>query len=453
MEDKKNKIAIAYCVHHKPWLVMSTLITTLSQNYKEFDIYFLHQVGHGDKYYGTVHKEYFDEYYDLVEKYGINQQLDSYDPETRDACSISRRNVYHVEFENDHALDSGAWYKFIKRGLWKDYEYVLFMGEGALLTGSSVLGDTIEFVTKNNVDFVTGAQEKRKISKDKFLNKFVENDENDEMGKFHDRMIKKTFEHFYRDKKFIKIMKKWGVGFDTEQQHHVPDIWNRNGSWLKIVSRFYPNNNGRRSVFKNMVNKIIVFINNIFSLKFLCYHFLLFLSKKHFILKNYRCKSISNEQEGIFVNNHWENISNLGLTHLNQQNNVKFHSSEDPAWFGATCNFFVSNKFLVEFSDKLESNNIYQVLDLPYSATALEVIWGDIPLWLGFEKFFFDGIHRVRKNFINNRREDDPDGMVRYINKYFQGELLVKNQNNKIKIVSISKEKEYVLSELNNLYR
>jgi hypothetical protein len=453
MKESKNRLAIVHCVHHKPWLIMSTLITTLSQNYKEFDIYFLHQVGHGDKFYGEVYKEYFDEYYGLVEKYGINQQLDSFDSETKDACSINRRNVYHIEFENDHALDSGAWYKFIKKKLWKGYDHVLFMGEGALLTGSSVLGDTMEFVKKNNIDFITGAQEKRKISKDKFLNKFVETGNEDEMGKFHDKMIQKTFEHFCRDQEFVETMKKWTVDFDTVQQHHVPDVWGKNGNWLKRVSIFYPNGSGRKSIIKNIVNKIIVFINNTLALKKICYYFLLLYSRYLFKSKKSGLTSVGQKKEGIFVNNHWVDYSDLNLTNYNRCNNVKFHSSDNPAWFGATCNFFVSSKFLDKFSDKLKSNDIYDMLDLPFSATALEIIWGEIPIWLGFEKHFFDGIHRVRKNFVNNRREDDPDGMVRYINKYYQGELVVKNQDNKIKIVEISKEKKHTLSELNSLYR
>jgi hypothetical protein len=237
------------------------------------------------------------------------------------------------------------------------------------------------------------------------------------------------------------------------QQHHVPDVWGKNGNWLMRVSIFYPNGSGRKSIIKNIVNKIIVFINNTLALKKICYYFLLLYSRYLFKSKKSGLTSVGQKKEGIFVNNHWVDYSDLNLTNYNRCNNVKFHSSDNPAWFGATCNFFVSSKFLDKFSDKLKSNDIYDMLDLPFSATALEIIWGEIPIWLGFEKHFFDGIHRVRKNFVNNRREDDPDGMVRYINKYYQGELVVKNQDNKIKIVEISKEKKHTLSELNSLYR
>ena len=82
-----------------------------------------------------------------------------------------------------------------------------------------------------------------------------------------------------------------------------------------------------------------------------------------------------------------------------------------------------------------------------YAATALEQIWGLIPFWLKTEPWFTDGIHRVRKNFFTYRREDNPKVLVRYLNRYFndvmkvredEGNVLVKKvyeSNNKLNIL------------------
>jgi len=39
----KNKFAIVFCLHHKPWLMMSTLISTLMQDYRGLDLFFIYQ--------------------------------------------------------------------------------------------------------------------------------------------------------------------------------------------------------------------------------------------------------------------------------------------------------------------------------------------------------------------------------------------------------------------------
>ena len=261
----KNRLAIVHCVHHKPWLIMSTLITTLAQNYQDFDIYFLHQVGHGENYYGNKYKEYFDEYYKLVDRYGMNQQLDSYDQRTKNACNINRPNIYQIDFENDHGLDSGAWYKFIKKKLWIDYEYILFMGEGALLTTDSVLKDTLNFVSQNNIHFVTGSQEKRRIPKNIFINGFASSKNQTSMSKFHDKMIDETFAHFRRDPDFENVYKDWSSDFKTEQENHVPDVWIYNGSWLKRLSLFNPNFNKKESLVKEILKYIYFSCNKLHS--------------------------------------------------------------------------------------------------------------------------------------------------------------------------------------------
>ena len=50
-------------------------------------------------------------------------------------------------------------------------------------------------------------------------------------------------------------------------------------------------------------------------------------------------------------------------------------------------------------------------------------------------------MHRVRKNFVNYRREDDPEGMVRYLNRYYAGELNVGYEEDFLKIRKLKKSK------------
>jgi len=442
----KKRLAIVHCVHHKPWLIMSTIITTMAQNFKEFDIYFLHQIGQGEKFYGESHRKDFNEYYRLVDEFGVNQQLDSYDPRTKDVCNIKRPNIYHIDFENDHGLDSGAWYKFIKKKVWIDYEYVLFMGEGALLTGDTVLSDTLKFMDKNDVHFITGSQEKRRIPKELLINGFAGSKNSSKMTEFHDMMIRKTYDYFCHDPEFIRVMDHWSSDFSTEQQHHVPNVCSNDVQWLKDVAKFYPNINGNQPFFKKQIKKKILFFSKLY------YYWL--QKKSMEVMKDFEQKSypdvVSQAVPKIIVNGKWEELSDI--VNFSEEGNVKFHSSKDPAWFGATCNHFMSHKFLEKFSEKLELYDIYKVLDLPFSATALEIIWGQIPSWLGFDKYFFDGIHRVRKNFINYRREDDPDGMVRYINRYYRGKIVVSYQDDYIKIRKCSAAFDGLSSELNNYY-
>ena len=59
------------------------------------------------------------------------------------------------------------------------------------------------------------------------------------------------------------------------------------------------------------------------------------------------------------------------------------------------------------------------------AGSALEVVWGLLPAWLGVEKWFTNGLHRVRKHFATYQREDDPPVMASYINRYHRGRLVV----------------------------
>ena len=42
-----SKLAIVFCVHHKPWLMMATLLTTVIQDRLDADFYFVYNLGDG----------------------------------------------------------------------------------------------------------------------------------------------------------------------------------------------------------------------------------------------------------------------------------------------------------------------------------------------------------------------------------------------------------------------
>jgi len=85
----------------------------------------------------------------------------------------------------------------------------------------------------------------------------------------------------------------------------------------------------------------------------------------------------------------------------------------------------LSRDFLLRLSEKLDQFEMYDALDMPFAGSPLEHIWGFLPAWLGFEKWFTDGFHRVRKQFTTYQREDYPPEMAGYINRYHRGRLVV----------------------------
>lgn len=380
-----NKLAIVFCVHHKPWLIMSTLISVLAQDYRDKDLIFLYQNGNGS----CPKKDTYNEYRKLSAEYGVNIQLSDYDPRVKEVCRIKNGNITNLEFENDHSLDSGAWYKFIKTGLWRKYDYVFFLGEGALLTFNTTLTDSLNFAKKQGIHFITGSQEKRSMPKERFLNYNVTVDSADKMGIYHDQMIRETFNIFCRDKAFKNIFDSWLSDFELTTENHVPDM---------------------RGALGNLIHR----------------------------------------KEYIYVNAVKKELDDV--VKFRQEGNVKFHKENDPQWFGCCCNHLVTRDFLERFSRKLEQYNMCEAIELPFAGTTLEVIWGLIPLWLGFDKWFFNGIHRVRKNFLTYRREDNPEGMSRYLNRYYARKIKTTYKGDFIKIKKLNSSLRYMKEILNSYY-
>ena len=67
-----------------------------------------------------------------------------------------------------------------------------------------------------------------------------------------------------------------------------------------------------------------------------------------------------------------------------------------------------------------------------------------LPFLLKKKKWFFSGIHRIRKNFINFKREDDPIGMTNYLNFYYKDKIIFFTRNKKIKFRVIDNRFKYI---------
>jgi len=389
-----NKIAIVICAHHKPWLLMSTLVALAAQDYKDFDLYFLYQAGDGS----CPQRKSYQDYLRLSEKGGKFLQLSPYDQRIKEIVSrINFKNLFEIELENDHALDSGAWYKFIKTKTWLKYDYVFFIQEGALFTRDNVVSAALDFVKKKDIGFLSSAHEKRKWPKDILLSCNSRGNNPQEMDLFHDQRLKEVFSIFCRDSNFKKLFNEWSVGFNVTTQNHLPNI----------------------------------------ALSPLSF-------KLRRIVEAVKRKDLALLSEKVIYENAQRRFLKDVVGDYTEYNGVIFHKEINPEWFGCSCQHLLSRKFLELFSQKLEEHSIYEVLDIPFCAGALEVIWGFLPKWLGFDKWFFDGIHRVRKDFVTYKREDDCAGMCCYINKYFHGKFHVVPSGDFLKIDRINHRYRYL---------
>lgn len=389
----KHQLAIVFCVHHKPWLIMSTLITLVLQDYQDFDVYVVYQMGDGS----CLNKKSYKSYFKLAKKFGQNVQLSPYDERVRRVMrKIKFKSFYEMEFENDQALDSGCWYKFIKTKKWKNYDYIFFIQEGTLLTRPNILSGTLKYIKKNNIHFLSSGHEKRRLTKKVFLNYNVRDKKHTEFDSYHDERILEVFNIFNRDKDFKRIYEQWRTDFISITQNHVPDV---------IDSFFYKLYQIARSI-------------------------------KH--LKEFPiCK------ETIYENALKRCLKKV-IKKYEKYHNIIFHKDNNVEWFGCSCQHILSKKLLERFSNKVNSRMINQLMDIPFVGTPLEVIWGFLPAWLGFDKWFFNGIHRVRKNFVTHVREDDTRGMCNYLNRYFKGIVKTAPDGDFIKIKKIKKKYQYI---------
>ncbi len=402
---QRASLAVAHCVHHKPWLIGSTLVSTHAQNFNDFHTFFLVNQGLQRDLSEGKYKERFAEYQSLVQRHrresnhqsetkvieAVNIQLDKYDNSVERFCDLGEHNSTRIDYENDHGLDSGAWLKFIRSGLWRAYDYTLFLGEGGLLARDSCLMDLIRAMGELGIHFITGGQDKRFVPRRRWEAGFAsEKKANTDMSLFHDQMIKETYSRFRADPEFDEIYMSWPKDEMSLSDNMVPKVWGPRHSLLRLISQ---------GLVYDFANSLIPRAED---------------------------KSFSFLRNQIQVTPDMKERHRVGSTNFYLENHI--------GWYGACCNHMMSRSFLERLSAKLEHYEIYDLLDLPYCATALEQIWGLIPYWLGENLWFTDGIHRVRKNFFTYRREDELPEMVRYLNRYFASQLQAYGKENTIRI-------------------
>ena len=356
----------------------------------------------------------YKEFYEVAEQTGeYNPQLTSDDNRILDVVNSLNINYTIHEFDNDHGLDSGAWYKFIKKGVWQSYDHSFFLMEGFQFTSENVLDSINTFSTQNKLDYLDMGFEKRIAHRWQIDNMFTLGHNPSKMDYLKNNTITSVFHDFSQDDKFKEIYQKWwNEPFLKESAtgttfHHVP---------------------GKAYGIKEKL--------------------------KFFLVNLYKNKKLKMPVGRFIFQQPQSKISNLSSVVEDYKiiNKVIFHKEKSPYFYGCMCQHLFSKELLSEFQKKLEKYNLYKVLDYPISAGPLEPIWGMLPAWLGFDKWYFDGVHRPRKNFLTYVREDDVEGVCRYINRYYKGKLKVAPEGDYIKIINYKNKYNYINNTLGDIF-
>lgn len=403
-----GKLAIVFCVHHKPWLMMGTLLTFLSQERRDADLFIVYNVGDG-----ASTRESYREFRELAGAVESNRQLSPFDERVREVCRLRGVKLVEVEYENDHALDSGAWYKFIRDGRWRDYEYVLFAGEGLLFAHPRVLPALVGFADRRHADFIASGHEKRRMPRATMMRSHKRGQEPTALDAFHDRMIEGTFEVFCRDPEFRAVYDQWGSDFEPETEHHVPGVTADGERWRRVrgaIQRRWgsAHANSDTSWTGRVLRKVPHTADR---------------WRSRFRLG--RPQPVPATGPAMYVGGSHAARPVTNAAEVDCQDGVIFHMVTHPEWFGCTVIHMMSRALLERLDDRLNQFQMYDALDLPFAGSALEVIWGFVPAWLGVDKWFTNGFHRVRKQFAIYQREDYPPEIASYINRYHAGRLVV----------------------------
>jgi hypothetical protein len=266
------------------------------------------------------------------------------------------------------------------------------------------------------------------------------------MLEFHDDMIRRTFEVFCRDPSFREIYQQWPLQGPSITENHVPDIWPRRTVSRRLFAAINDRHRagaGPRALVRRSLAAARPALHEVDGT----------LAAVDVRRGSGRTAPRSRTEPSvprIHVNGVLQPMA--GVVEPVNVDGVNFHTAEEPEWFCCAVNHFFSREFLEQLTAKLEAYDMYELLDIPYCATALEVIWGLMPRWLGVDKWFTDGIHRVRKNFVTGRREDDAATMAWYINRYHRGAVRVAADGDFLKLKSWHPSLDRVAAHLNDYY-
>ena len=406
------KLAICILVHHNPWLMMSSLISLAMQRNTDYDLHVINIKGTGE----CRDRESYKEFYKIADESNesmANGQLTSDDNRIIDIVNSLKIDYTYHEFENDHGLDSGAWYRFIKKGVWKSYDYSFFLEEGFIFTRETVLDSLNTFISNNKLDFLDMGFGKRMCHKSQIEKVFSRGVSPSKLDIFKDEAMKQVYHDFSQDQKFKELYDKWEAEPFLNKNpigttfYHVPSSAYSFSEKIKMNLKSLLKHNEINSLFSRLI-----------------------LQQPQARLR--MLSKITDEFKII--------------------NKVVYHKEKSPYFFGTYCQHFFSKEFLSSFENKLDIHNLYKVLEYPISAGPLEPIWGILPSWLGFDKWYFDGVHRISKNFITLKREDDVNGVCKYINRYYKGKIKVEPDGDFVKIIKCKYKYKYIRNLLGDLF-
>lgn len=448
-----NKIALVMCAHHKPALAMGTLISVLAQKGVAADLHVVFNVGDGycaDRpgyagYHALCrqedHRELLDSwvdedaiYVEHAKRKCANHKLSPSDGRLRDICQLNGRIVRFHEFENDHALDSGVWLKAIRSGIWKDYDYVFFLQEGTLLTSRHSISATVDFAARHDAHFIAGGHMKGCVGRNAYCRSTPTGEPGLAIDQFHGRMIRRTFEILSRDPDLEAALDQWPSERPASRQFHVHDFNRR--PLFHILAGLDPDRPlwGSKKV-RRVIKLLRLLRRQRVDLEYAVARIAVLLRSRFGVDPK---MGRSSDEEHIWVDYDHHPVSDV--VDVVQEKDLFFHPESGVEWFGCGCNHMFSRKLLEDFSRKFEEFDLYDVLDLPFAGSGLEVFWAFVPQWLGYRKWFFDGMHRITKDPATKRRVDDPKGMATNLNRYYLGDIAVSTSGEFLSVKALSPE-------------
>jgi hypothetical protein len=396
------KTSVCVVTHHKPYFIMASLISLALQKFNDYDLHIIFIKGDGSE------KKY-PKYDRLSKKFKKNSKLSNSSKEIITIINNFKKiKKIHI-FKNDHALDSGAWYKFINKKIWKEYDYNFFLMEGFLFKSNDTFKNILKFIDEKKPDVVMLGSEKVFTTKKRLLNYAVV-DVSNEFNTYHQEIIRKTFQNFCKFKNFNKIYSNW-----------------------KNIKIFSKNSEENLDLIFNFPKK-----------KYFSFYIRIKLFIKYILLERKLYNPFSDlifYNEGTF---RYLLPRKLFFKEEYKFGNVMAHIEPSPFFYVNGCQHIFSNKYLTKLNHKLKYIKINKVLNYPFVGTPLEFIWGILPKSLGFKKWFSDCIHRPRKNFLTYKKEDTAFFLKKYLELYSDNKIKIKIQNNKIKIYKLSNEVSYI---------
>ena len=404
------KTSICIVTHHKPYFIMASLISLALQKFDDYDLHIIFIEGDGSE------KKY-PKYERLSKKFRKNSKLSNSSKKILTILKSFKKNKIIHTFKNDQALDSGAWYKFINKKIWKKYDYNFFLMEGFLFKSINTLHNILKFIKEKKPDVIMLGSEKVFTTKKRLLN-YALADVSDEFNIYHQQIIRKTFKDFCKLSNFNKIYLNW-----------------------KDIKIFNKCNKKNLDLIFNFPNK-----------KYFSFFVKMKLFIKYFLFEKKLYNPFSNLiffNEGIF---RYLLPRKMFFKKEYKFGDVMAHVEPSPFFYVNGCQHIFTNKYLTKLNQKLKSIKINNVLNYPFVGTPLEFIWGMLPKALGFKKWFSDCIHRPRKNFLTYNKEDTAVFLKKYLEMYSDNKIKIKNENNKIKIYKLSNEVAYIKSLLGKVF-